>query len=57
MILGGIVTPDRETTEEHVLQLLEVKPPQVKKAKCADSSCTFKACASLHKKNKKQRTE
>ena len=47
----------RRHEKEHVLQLLEVKPPQVKKAKCADSSCTFKACASLHKKNKKQRTE
>jgi hypothetical protein len=40
-----------------VLQLLKVKPPQMKKAKCEDSSCTFSACASFHKKTKKQRME
>ena len=44
----------RRHEKEHVLQLLKVRPAQVKKVKCEDSSCKFKACAALHKSKRKR---
>ena len=42
----------RRHEKEHVLQLLKVKPAQVKKVKCEDSSCKFSACALLRKRKR-----